>query len=664
MVNELFGATAKHFDKAKGGELQRNKADGIGFAGANSAALAEAITRAIPRDFDPEGAGQVLHRKIGDRDVFMVMGAPKNSRCFFRATGLAELWDPWTGKTEPILAKNEGDGGAYLRMPRGADEAQIIVFTPGTDEHVVTSTDLDDVTSIDETDGKVAVTGYSDTPGGKTAIVTGKGGPRTLSGEAVADPAPMPVTGPWEFELVPVMDNQWGDFRLPVEDKVIGAEARRFAYAEEKEVNPGWERPETDDSRWRKETHGFGQRFWKLGPLPADADLAALEKELAAQTQVDAAKPVVVNGKEYRWQAYEYSTRWGVEGDPGPQGHHGLKEMISDDFIVLGKPDYTGIEIEYQAEPEGNRYYLWTAAQVSSAIEANVCMGKMKPAAAYVNGEALSSDSAKVPLRAGFNPVLLRYDQTGRAHFVLDSGIPAKEPRTPLAMSWHDKPGVLAFNAAPDEKKPVGWYRFVSPPGLKAMRFAVHGKVKAWADGKPVKLEQGAQRPDGSRDHTGTVVNPSVKATVVALRIEQEPGCVGGAALPEPVRLECGKGEMETGDWAKAGVLEHYSGGAWYRKNVTLADTQTKGRVMLNLGTVVASAEVHVNGKKAGTRLTPPWKLDISEFVIPGENRIEIYVCNTLANHFGTIPTHYRGDPASGLIGPVTIEVKNKVILK
>jgi hypothetical protein len=34
-----------------------------------------------------------------------------------------------------------------------------------------------------------------------------------------------------------------------------------------------------------------------------------------------------------------------------------------------------------------------------------------------------------------------------------------------------------------------------------------------------------------------------------------------------------------------------------------------------------------------------------------------VLVYNTLANHYVTIPTRYRGDVTSGLLGPVTLEV-------
>ena len=133
--------------------------------------------------------------------------------------------------------------------------------------------------------------------------------------------------------------------------------------------------------------------------------------------------------------------------------------------------------------------------------------------------------------------------------------------------------------------------------------------------------------------------------------------------LPEPVRLECGPGATTLGNWSKMGALECYSGGAWYRKIVTLTSQQARGEITLDLGKVVATAEVRVNGEVAGIRVAPPWRVDISKHVRPGENRIEVFACNTLANHYLTVPTRYRGELTSGLLGPVTLEVRIAVSL-
>lgn len=109
---------------------------------------------------------------------------------------------------------------------------------------------------------------------------------------------------------------------------------------------------------------------------------------------------------------------------------------------------------------------------------------------------------------------------------------------------------------------------------------------------------------------------------------------------------------MELGDWSELDGLACYSGGAWYRCEVeTPADPDAE----LDLGDVAGSAEVRVNGQRAGVLVAPPWKLPVGQLLRAGRNRIEVLVCNTLANHYQTIPTRYRGSPRSGLIGPVRL---------
>jgi hypothetical protein len=439
---------------------------------------------------------------------------------------------------------------------------------------------------------------------------------------------------------------------------MIGAEARIFRYAEETAANPGWQTKEFDDSRWPRVTHGFGQKFWKLGPLPTDLDTTALEATLATIQAVDPAAPVEIGGKRYAWTPYAFSWRWGVEGDPGHQGWHGLKENVSDDFIRLGKPQGGHNETVYVEEQAGTHYYLWTTAFAAQTSQAKiVCGGERRPAAIYLNGVAVPEAVASVAIQAGNNPLLLRYDAPGRGHVVLEAAdAPAPETRTPLAMTWYDRPGRVPLDALPAVTKPACWYRFVAPPGLQAMTLTACGTVQAWADGQSVTVTSEPTSGHGAaryRLSLGALVSGQA---LVALRIEPPRGSYGGAAIPEPIQLDCGIGSAALGDWSQGSTLECYSGGAWYRKSFNLSAAQSGRRVVLDLGEVVATAEVRVNGRPAGIRVAPPWKLDITEYVKPGENRIEILVYNTLANHYLTIPTKYRGNPKSGLLGPVRLE--------
>ena len=317
---------------------------------------------------------------------------------------------------------------------------------------------------------------------------------------------------------------------------------------------------------------------------------------------------------------------------------------MHDEFLAIGKAKNNGRHmpnvVGYDAT--GGSSYFSTMVVAPRDLTANALTGKMKPTKVWLNGEVVSGSTLQ--LKAGANPLVLSYDQPGTTYFVVATEAISPAPAGTLATRWWNHPAVLPFDVRGNEPAPVGWYRFVSPPGLRAMTIGhARGKVQAWADGQPL---------------TGTskltVPKPSAKPVTVLLRIEQERGFYGGAALPEPIKLHCGPGLMELGDWSQNDGLLSYSGGARYRKKVTIPATR---QVMLNLGDVVASAEVHVNGHLVGVKVAPPWTLDITKFAKAGENRIEVLVCNTLANHYTTVPTRYRGQTTSGLLGPVQIEM-------
>jgi hypothetical protein len=563
------------------------------------------VDSAVERDY--RGPGLVQHRRIGPRDVYMVYGAPKDSEVVFRATGQVELWDPWTGGTRPLPVLSQTATTTTLRLLLTADEPQLIVFQPGVP--LVASPDA--------------------TP------------PRSRS---------IPLDGSWEFELAPSLDNRWGDYHWPPTEAMLGPEMRRPRHAPETEPDPGWEDPSFDDSSWSRVTVGYGPQFWKLGPLPEDVDATALDARLARMEHVDPSVPVESAGRAHTWRPYEFSWRWGIEGDPGHQGYHGLKGRVSDDFITLGTLRFTPTDSTYEKEPGGSRYYLWTTVVSDRFRSAHLRMGGNRPVAAWLNGVSVSGDA--VSLRPGPNPLLLRFDSVGRGHVVVDARAtpPVSEPGQ-LAMRWHDAPGILPFDLQPQVAYPAGWYRFNSPPGLRALTVSARGDVRVWADGEELEAEAG---------NRFVVARPSAAPVTVAIRVAQERGHSGGAAIPDPIRLECRPGTFAAGDWSQNDGLASYSGGAWYRRSVTLTAEQAQGRVVLDLGRVVASAEVHVNGRTAGVKVAPPWTLDVSTHVRPGENRIEVLVYNTLANHYSTIPTRYRGSPVSGLLGPVRLRLDRR----
>ncbi len=581
-------------------------------------AVVEHVSRLVPRDVQAGQPINATHRKIGPRDVYLVMGAAKKTPVEFRAKGRVELWDPWTGDVCPLRVLGETATGTRVVMPLEDHEAQIVVFTP--DEPHVNPPPL---------------------PNRKVQIIA--------------------LDGEWEFELKPTMDNRCGDFRLPVTDKIIGPEARIFRHAVETGDTADWHKPDLDDTRWERVTYDFGPQFWLLGPLPADADYDALDAELAKLARINAHEPVNVAGKAFHWRPYSMSWRQGLEGDPGHQGYHGLKENVTDHFLCLGRHASALNEITYVPEAAGGRYYLWTSATVDRPTTARIMASTrqegerphasevLTPAAVFLNSTSVEDLQNAASLRAGANPILIRYDHAGRGYFVLKRDGADAEPsiRTPLAMTWFDDPSVIRFDVHAGAKS-AEWFRFTAPPGLRAMIVTAKGTVEAWANGQPMRAGE-----QGRFEATA----PLHRAAVVALRVVPETGASGAAVFPVPVRLECGPGLAMLSDWSKMGALECYSGGAWYRKTVTLSPEQVSGQITLDLGQAAATAEVRVNGNLSGIRVAPPWRVDISNHVKAGDNRIEVLAYNTLANHYLTIPTRYRGAPTSGLLGPATLSI-------
>ena len=632
------------------------------------------INDAFPRDFaclsslPEEAKSWVMHRKVGRRDIYMVYGVPRDTECFFRARGNAELWDPWTGKARrlPVLART-GEG-TRMRMPLEANEAQLIVFQPG-----------------------------------EAALLR--------EGDVKRESRPVMerlcLDGEWEFTLEPTLDNRWGDFRLPAFDGTIGAEARKFRYRQEPETarekpvckeparegseyeesvyaepackgpdweNPafgepvcgesarGWEAPELEDSAWTEVTCSYGPYFYRLGPVGADTDYEALEAELSRLTGIDERKPVKVSGRELHWQTCDFSMRLGVENAPGHQGYHGLKEIVNDDFLLLGRSELCFTGSRCSQEGDGGRYYLWTTVRSAAGGEAVVRAGSIKPSGIRVNGTPYRGGVESVSLKAGVNTLLLCYEGYGRTHFLLEDPDAPKDWRQtrPLAMSWYNRPGVLGFDPYPQRKNPVGWYRFTAAPGLRSMTVTAFGTLRCWVGGTEAPAEAEKTNGDGSVQYKVVLPGIAERCEVVAIRLDHIPGCYGGAALPEPIALDCVTGRMETGDWSEIDGLRSYSGGARYRRSFLLEPEAVGGKCVLNLGEVVSSAEVRINGRFAGIRVAPPWKFDITDLVRPGENEVEVFVYNTLANHYLTIPTFYRGSLKSGLIGPVTVETERK----
>ncbi|MHC4646726.1 MAG: glycosyl hydrolase [Planctomycetota bacterium] len=689
-IREIFALTADDINSAAIGVVHTNKNAGggmgcfFGIADGDRAGWRDSesqtvrslgndvsvlVSESIERDFVCRGPDvYVMHRRVGVRDIYAMYNptsqviTPKLS---FRVAGKKpEHWDAWTGSIEPIHSYQTHNRRTEMDLSFEPYELKVMVFSPG------------------------------------------KSRPRPIAADSVAEPVEsILLDGLWDFTLEPTLDNRWGDFRSPAGAERIGPEARQFRYAEEyADTNTGkWRDRDFDDRHWPTTTASWGPRFRILGPIPKNVDLEMLEETLTQLDNIDPCGIVRIGELEFQWLPYEYSLRWGQQSDPlltsqSAIAIHGPIGWVPDEFIHL------------QTSSEADSWYLWTSLESPANQDTRLAVGTRAAFQAWLNGAAIRTkrdakaeiragpwrirdypsagmQATTVSLRRGSNPLLLRLTGGGpdtmvRAFVVLGDNL--KNTAEPslyeipsgnanyvadglAASQWYTQAKWADFDINPQNRPRALWYRFTTPPGLTSLTMVVHGKPQIWVNGRELELQEAtdvdspAEMYELAEVYRASIKNPIRRNAVAVVRIRPRPGYYAGAAVPEPIRLTCGTGQGPLGDWSALG-LATYSGAVRYGKDMTLTDKHLRARLSLNLGDVAAAAQVWVNGRKAGTCLHRPWKVDISRFVQPGKNRIEILVANTLANHYSVgMPCGsryvYPGQTRAGLLGPVQIEV-------
>jgi hypothetical protein len=551
----------------------------------------------------------VMHRIIGKRDVYALYNLPKETKCFFKSKGTVQLWDPWSGEVKSLSeSATQTEEGTEITLPLTNTEIQLIVFNP---EEAVQKTAIKEV-NISKNIQQI------------------------------------PIDNTWEFELKPSLDNQWGDFQLPASKEMMGAQVRQLYFQE----NQDYDGEEfTFDKEQKKITCEYGLQFLKLGPLEKLPDEADLLKMIPHNSN-DAVK---IADKKYKWEDYSFSWQHGVEGDYGHQGYHGLKGQMYDNFIRLGALGEEKHSLKRVPEKEGNFYMLYTTVLAPSDGTFELLSGDEKPLKLFVNGVKTDSNNKTVQLKKGTNTLLVVYDKACETYLAFRKPNTPRPAKQQVSMCWYGDEGLLPFDCSPVTHARSGLYAFESAPGLQSFTFSAYGYVMIWIDGnetEPVALQQ---NHDGLTSYKVTIPDPKTASSQVVMKIDYQHGYAGGAAIPQYIKQQCGKGMITLGDWSKIDGLRAYSGGAWYRKTISIDASDLEHTLEIDLGVVVSSAELFVNGKSAGIRLSPPFRFDVTALAKAGENRIEVLVYNTVANNYTTVPTRYRGEIKSGLIGPVTI---------
>ncbi len=539
--------------------------------------------------------GTVLHRRIGDRDVYMVMNVNKGDELFFRTKGRAERWNAKDGSVVSQSILRQDEDGTWIKFDGEPNTSCLYVFSPGNPEYSAASTSIASLESSS------------------------------------------PIEGEWEIEIIPTMNNKWGDFRLPASDGLIGPEVREFTSNYIGKAN--YSGNSTTD------LYGFGPAM-EMKVLDNSEDIEAFLK--SGDIMKDNAG----------WTPYVFSWQYGVKDSPGSQGYHGLKGKLDNRFLIL---DQGGHQIF-------RTYFYAPSAGMYVAEKEGV-----EPTGIIVDGNPLQE--SKVKLSKGWHSLVIAYANTPKAEYRLEdkksycwddrqrsavvfypenhSDLKDNDPYgSIIATKWFDSEH-LPYSPV---KGQGAWeYTFKTAPATEKMNMKVNGKIlSVTVDGKKINGKDLQKLSDGVYSLMADASDGLIHEFVITG--EPEAGYDGAAFFAEPIVLTCGRGKLKAGNWAEAGALKYFSGGIKYTKDIIIPQSEGK-RVELDLGVVDATCEVAVNGQTVDVLMSPPYTLDITDYVKTGENKVEVLVYSTLSNHYQSVPSAYRGQPRSGLIGPVSMKV-------
>ncbi len=505
---------------------------------------------------------------------------PERMTVTIRQTGSVEQWDPFDGTVRPARVVLQDADSTTVDLDLSRTPAAILVF--GAEPHAEAPPDvrLDATTDL----------------GAK-----------------------------WSCELVPTLDNRYGDMDWPPYAGPLPVEVRRLDFHEGADAD-------LPEGPWVPVLCSFAPFLEASGPYEAGtAPPEALERADAGL-----------------WRPYWYSPRFGIEKDPLHWFHEGPKAVVPEEFIDLGNI------------PAGQSYAVRTSVMVSSAISALLRVGSTGTTLAWLNGEPVGEGGgtvmAPVILPAGVSELRLILSSTGEPrlrgffHFLpADAKPPYGHPLPEGNWLTPEMPvkivSGLVLDPHPEVGTRVGWYRCQVPPGAHRVQARIRGAVRAYLDGRPLEISDGV----------AALPHPEREGRVLALRVQMPVGVLAGAAFGQPLRFECGRGIISLGEWRHQG-LPHYAGGVRYRRTLDLP--AVGGAVALDLGHVRGSAEVTLNGQPCGVRLWHPYRFDLTAAVRAGANDLEITVFSTLGPHFRDghpTPYCYSGQDISGLVGPVRV---------
>jgi len=564
--------------------------------------VAETIGRVIPPDFQViRGTAErlfYLHRVKEGRDLYWVANDSGEARAIMlslAAAGRPELWDPTDGNKKTLVYWNQ-DGRTIVPLKLTAWDGVFVVFDPGqgaAPQTAITGTNLEGLELEEKATGAEAKGWLQASE--KQAWLEGswKGKPFRVAKENQQSRSlqVLPPRG-WEFQVE-------GQVQVPY--------AQTNVVREGEGLNMGFGEAGYNDRAW--ETAWISResrtiRDWNLiGPFPNAGHLGfnevyAPEKETNLEARYEGA-----DGQQVAWHRHESST---------PETNVQKALALTNAKAVVYALTYVWAPKaqEVQAILAGENLKLFVDGKEVFKLHAMPVDSELRDGFAF---------KPLIELKAGWNRLLVKveHDSNPIAFLLRLSDREGKSVPGLMFSSRPDSPERLREQRAEAMKLMERWYRVQVPPGTGALRLPGTPKFRAiYLNGKPISTA------DARVEFGGLEWNhPNVIALVTSAADQ----------LGDSLQFEPGKNNYQLGSWTWTG-LSSFSGEATYEKSFRLDPSLEAKRIELDLGQVGVTAEVWLNEKRVGERVWEPYRLDVTEYLHPGENHLKIAVTNSDSN--------------------------------
>jgi len=366
ILEQLLGASLKDLDKSK--LLQQNFDNG-GFAAylpEFPELLPALLSVHINRDFVGSGGNVFIsHRRIGDINVYLIQNIedePIQLKARFRADGVPEIWNAFSGKIREVNNFERKNGYTYTNILLEGNVAQLLILNP-----------------------------RKQTLKQEKTIPTQVRRRRNYEYEKK-------ISENWDFSVIPTCDNKWGDFKWPSSNEKIGPEIRQFKYKEEKEkekdgIASGWNLPGFDDYSWEKVIFDQGPYWLAIQEIPEDANV--VQDIISKQERIKSGVQVSLDGNNYEWEELTFSKKTGLNKPAPWGGHSGYPD---------GHYDKNFIQLKEGRKILFTRIYSPQKQRVGLTIQL-----RNKEPRLWVNGkqEQFSGAVGDLPLNKGYNFILL-----------------------------------------------------------------------------------------------------------------------------------------------------------------------------------------------------------------------------------------------------------------